>query len=363
MNENSWPDGDGESGMMLSVVVPARNEEASVGACLRSLAAQSEPGWLLGEHWELLLVDDGSTDRTAEIARGIPGVEVLTARSPLPKGWTGKNNALWTGVAQARGVWLLFTDADTVHAPGSGSRSIIEADRFEAGMLSWSPRQQVSGVLQRAVMPLVYSELATAYPTAQVNEPGKRVAAATGQFLLVKAEALRALGGLERVAASVIEDVDLAFAAKKDKRVGLRFRYAAEMVEARMYPSFAAMWAGWTKNLGLLLPSVLALALWRLLDFALVWGLPLVGWLVLPTVGWNSPYLHLYQIAVGLFWLRTVFRVWRRAGRSHFAAGDVALAVFFGLPLFAGLCYASWYRARILRRVRWKGREYPVSRG
>lgn len=351
------------SGMVLSVIVPARNEAARIAACLHSLVAQDEPGWVLGEHWELLVVDDGSSDNTAEIARSIAGVLVVPARAPLPKGWTGKNNALWTGVQQARGRWLLCTDADTVHAAGSASRSIIEAERHEVGMLSYSPAQRVEGVLQRAVMPLVFSELATAYPTAKVNEPGRGVAAANGQFLLIRADALRMLGGIDRVAVSLVEDIDLAFAAKSDKRVGLRFRYAPEMVETRMFASFGAMWAGWTRNLALLLPSALPLALWRLLDVALVWGLPLVALFVLPTVGWNSPYLHLYQIVVGLFWLRTLLRIGRRTARSHFAAGDVAAAIVLGLPLFAALCYGSWYRVRLLRRVSWKGREYPVGRG
>lgn len=350
------------SDCVLSVVVPARNEEACLEACLRSLVAQSEPGWLLGEHWELIVVDDSSTDRTAEIARALPSVVVITARTPLPKGWTGKNNALWTGASQARGRWLLFTDADTVHAAGSGSRAVIEAERHKVGMLSWSPRQRVYGLLQRVLMPLVFSELATAYPSGQVNEAGRRLAVATGQFLLLRAEALRMLGGLERVASSVIEDVDLAWAAKSDKRIGLRFRYAPEMVEARMYRAFSTMWLGWAKNLALLLPSALYLALWRLLDLVLVWGLPVVALVVLPTVGWNSPSLHLYQAIVGIFWLRTLFRVGRRAARSNFARADTALAVLLGLPLFAALCWWSWYRIHVLRRVSWKGREYPVGR-
>jgi len=97
---------------MVSVIVPARNEEASLADCLQSLVAQS------GVEFEIIVVDDHSTDRTREIAESFPGVRVIEA-GPLPEGWTGKNNAVTCGARQAHGEWLLFTDADTVHLPGS----------------------------------------------------------------------------------------------------------------------------------------------------------------------------------------------------------------------------------------------------
>ncbi len=339
--------------MVLSVIVPARNEEANLPACLHSLVSQSEPGWVLGEHWELLVVDDGSTDRTREIAESTPGVRVIAAYEPLPTGWTGKNNACWRGAEAAVGRWLLFTDADTVHQEGSGSRSVVEADRYKVALLSYSPRQVVPGLLQRAVMPLVFSELATAYPAVQVNEASRRIAVANGQFLLMRADAYRELGGHGAVAASLVEDVDLAFLAKRNK-VGLRFRYAPEMVEARMYASFAAMWEGWTRTLALLIANVLPLALWRLLDVAMLWGLPLLA------VLYPAPYPWV-RIVFMLLWLRTLVRVYRRTARSHFATGDVLWSLVCGLPLFAALAYRSWYGTRLLKRAQWKGREYAVG--
>src|SRR5574337_412295 len=101
----------------VSVIVPARNEEACLGRCLESLLSQE------GVTFEVLVVDDGSTDRTREIAQRVHGVFVLGA-DPLPPGWSGKSNALITGTRHARGRWLLFTDADTVHLPGSLRRSL-----------------------------------------------------------------------------------------------------------------------------------------------------------------------------------------------------------------------------------------------
>ncbi len=340
-------------GMVLSVIVPARDEEANLPASLRSLLAQDEPGWVLGEHWELVVVDDGSTDRTAEVARGFAGVRVLAARSPLPKGWTGKANACETAAEAARGQWLLFTDADTVHHAGSASRTVVEAERYGAGMLSYAPRQLVGGLGQCAVMPLLFSELATAYPPAQVNDPARRIAFANGKFLLIRADAYRAIGGHSAVAASLVEAVDLAFRAKREK-VGLRFRYAPEAVESRAYASFGALWAGWGRNFALLINNALALCAWRLLDFALVWGLPLLALFYPTTLIWKA--------ALWLIWARTLLRVYRRAARSNLRAGDIWLSIAIGLPLFAAFSYASWYRVRVLKRVGWKGREYPVGR-
>ena len=217
----------------LTVIVPARNEEQSIGECLKSLVAQSESVFELGRDWELIVVDDHSTDRTAEIARSFPGVTVMQA-AKLEKGWTGKNNAIWTAARKARGKWILFTDADTIHEPGDLHRAMHEAARHKVGMLSYSPRQLVSGLWQRALMPLVFSELALAYPPAKVSDPNQRVAAANGQFLLVEREAYRKLGGHLSVKDRVLEDVELAFLAKR-RKVGLRFRYAPDALSTRMY--------------------------------------------------------------------------------------------------------------------------------
>ena len=103
---------------LVSVIIPARNEEASLGKCLESLVSEAEVAF------EILVVNDHSSDRTAEIAGSFPGVRVIEA-GPLCQGWTGKNNALACGTREARGEWLLFTDADTVHLPGSLARAWV----------------------------------------------------------------------------------------------------------------------------------------------------------------------------------------------------------------------------------------------
>ena len=341
--------------MELTVVVPARNEADCMGACLESLVSQSEEIFKLGKDWELVVVDDRSTDITAEIARRFAGVRVIGAGT-LERGWTGKTNAIWTAARKARGRWILFTDADTVHEPGNLRRAMHEASRHKVGMLSYSPRQLVSGLAQRSLMPLVFCELALAYPPAKVSDPNQRIAAANGQFLLVEREAYRRLGGHASVADKVLEDVELAFLAKR-RKVGLRFRYAEDAVATRMYRSTTAMVEGWTKNLALLFDNSLALAVWRALDFGLLLGLPMLTVLL-----WNARFAahSLEWLGAGwvmaLLWVRTLVRFYMRVAKSNFPFVDCVLAPL-GLPLFVVLLYRSWFQHRVLKRVSWKGRE------
>jgi glycosyltransferase involved in cell wall biosynthesis len=245
---------------LVSIVVPARNEEACLGACLSSLVQQT------GVSFEVIVVDDCSSDRTRAIAESFAGVIVLTAGDP-PAGYCGKACACQTGARAARGRWLLFTDADTVHRPDSLARAVAEAERDGAALLSYSPEQEVRGLAERALMPVIFAELACTYRPQEVSNPASPAAAANGQYLLVTREAYDAIGGHAAVAGNLLEDVALARAVKKSGRK-LLFRFGAGLVRTRMYRSWSQMREGWTKNLALLFPSPGRLALRRMLEFA-----------------------------------------------------------------------------------------------
>ncbi len=331
----------------MSVMVPARNEEASVGACLESLLGQE------GVDFEVVVVDDSSSDRTRAIAESFPGVRVLAA-GPLPEGWSGKSNALVTGVRQARGAWLLFTDADTVHLPGSLRRSLAEAQGSGAALLSYSPAQEVHGFWQHAVMPLVFSDLARAYRPAEVNDPASPAAAANGQYLLVERGAYEAVGGHAAVARDLLEDVALARACK---RAGYRlhFRYGGDAVRTRMYRSFGQMCEGWTKNLALLFPAV-NLAARRALEFLwIAGGAGLAAWM---SVRGETKLAALAAVAASMGWLNLL----RRVRRAHFD-WRANLAAVAGLPLFALLLLRSALYTRWRGKVVWKGRTYASRPG
>jgi glycosyltransferase involved in cell wall biosynthesis len=341
---------------MLTVIVPARNEADRIDACLRSLTAQSESIFELGTDWELILVDDGSTDATRSIAQSIPGVTVLDP-APLAPGWTGKSNACFTAAQEARGQWLLFTDADTVHEPGSLRRALHEAEKHQVALLSYSPRQLVSGLWQRALMPLIFAELALAYPPAKVSDPTLRLAAANGQFLLFRADAYRELGGHRAVRADILEDVELASLVKR-RKLGLRFRTAPDALSTHMYRTTRAMIEGWTKNLALLFGNCLALAAWRLLDLALIVLLPFLAALYWHATMRGIPWFSA-GFLIALLWLRTLWRFYARVARSHFSPLDCALSPL-ALPLFASILCRSWLLHRLRRSISWKGRVYPT---
>jgi cellulose synthase/poly-beta-1,6-N-acetylglucosamine synthase-like glycosyltransferase len=310
--------------------------------------------------WELIIVNDDSADNTRSIAEEAavshPGVTLIDA-PPLDLsergGFTGKTNACWAGAQIARGRHLLFTDADTVHEPGDLSRSLREADRHKAALLSYSPKQTINGFWQHAVMPLVFSELASVYPSKVVNDPGQKLAAANGQFILVERDAYFSVGGHRAVGDSVLEDVALARNIKRGPRV-IRFRYAPEALSTRMYRTTSEMVEGWTKNLALLFPKPISLALWRILDLLLFFGLPLLALGLYWLVPWQ-------RAVILLIWVRTLWRFYVRVARSNFPATDVAVSIL-GIPLFVYMLIRSVIHHRIKKSVVWKGRSYKAMR-
>jgi cellulose synthase/poly-beta-1,6-N-acetylglucosamine synthase-like glycosyltransferase len=350
--------------LQLSVIIPARNEEDCVGECVRSLVVQEEDKWKLGVDWEILVVNDASTDRTREIAAGFAGVTVIDAPR-LEKGWTGKASACWAGYERSRGKWLLFTDADTIHEPGKARLAIIEAERHEMGMLSYSPRQIVRGLAQRALMPLVFSDLAATYTTARVNDPANPVAAANGQFLLVRRDVYETIGGHAAVKGAVLEDVELASLVKRQK-LGLRFRYAPEAVTARMYRSFGAMVEGWTKNLALLFGNAPMLAGMKLVQLGVLAGVPALTcflWWLRTSHPWINPGVlgtPMATAALVLVWVRALWGLYRRVAKSNFPFRDCVLAPL-GIPLYAWLLWWSWFRVTVVKQVVWKGRKQGIG--
>jgi len=347
----------------LSVIIPARNEELNLEDCLASLLAQDDNFFKLGKDWELIVIDDASTDRTRAIAASLQreGMTVLEA-PPLElratqRAFTGKTQACWVGAQQARGRWLLFTDADTIHEPGDLVRALHEAKKHNVALLSYSPQQIVTGLAQRALMPLVFSELASVYPPKEVNDPGKKLAAANGQFLLVEGKAYFAAGGHRAVGLSVLEDVDLAWNIKRNgARNGgryIRLRYAPDALSTRMYHTLDEMMEGWEKNLALLFPHALMLAAWRTLDIAL---------LLLPVLIFILPFMVWWKdVILWLLWLRNLIRFYSRVRRSNFGWFDCLLSVF-ALPLFIYLLIRSWMNHKLFHQIAWKGREYRTGR-
>ena len=330
----------------VSVIVPARNEEDCLGRCLESLVKQADADSELG--FEIIVVDDRSTDRTREIAASFAGVRVIEADTLQP-GWTGKCNAVACGARVARGAWLLFTDADTMHKPGSLGRALREAQDRGVAMLSYSPEQEVDSLLEKAVMPVIFAELAMRYRPEDVSNPGSSAAAANGQYLLISREAYDAVGGHAAAASSLLEDVELARLVKQSGRP-IFFRMGSDQVSTRMYRSASQLMEGWTKNLALLFSKPVALAILRGAEFV---GIAGSGSLALAAVLLGDPRLLLW---IGSVFALLVLLFLRRIVRARFA-WDATLLAVFGLPIFSGLLLRSVISYR-RGRVEWKGRNY-----
>jgi glycosyltransferase involved in cell wall biosynthesis len=322
----------------VSVIVPARNEEACLADCLESLASQA------ATDFEIIVVDDASTDRTGEIARSFAGVAVIPAL-PLPENWTGKNNAMAGGARSAKGEWLLFTDADTIHKPGSLSRAVAEAEQKGVALLSYSPEQEVRTFWEKAAMPVIFAELAATYPPKKVSDPASSIAAANGQYLLISREAYDAVGGHATICGDLLEDVALARLVKSSGRK-IFFRYGPDAVCTRMYRSWAQLKEGWTKNLALLFRRPMDRAAMLLCFWLIAWGSFALG-----VAGMVAGHLG------GALFLMPMLLLYARIAGANFSPATNLAAVGCGVPLAAYLLILSSRRHRV-GSVSWKGRTY-----
>ena len=200
-----------QQGPYVQVIVPARNEQDSIARCLDSLVRQQ------GISLHVTVVNDDSSDQTGAVAASFAGVRVISTAQP-PPGVTGKCNALICGAAEAQAEWLLFTDADTFHYPGSFAAAVKEAEERGVDLLSYSPEQEVVTWSEQILMPIIFAELARTYPPTRVNDPASPVVAANGQYILVRRQIYQKLGGHRAVADKVLEEVALARLFKSSGR-------------------------------------------------------------------------------------------------------------------------------------------------
>jgi glycosyltransferase involved in cell wall biosynthesis len=328
----------------VTVIVPVRNEEGVISACIESLACQPVIA-------EILVVNDQSSDATTSIVSGlmqrVPNLRLLETDG-LPDGWVGKNHALWVGVQKALSPWLLFTDADAKHASNSVARALQIANEQQAALVSFSPEQVSRNWYEKALIPFIYLRLAKKFSYDQVNDPTSPIAAANGQFLLIRRDVYDAIGGHRGVAGEVLEDLAIAM---RVKQAGHRIWFGSGkgLVSTRMYASFGAMWEGWKKNL-----------------YRLMGGTP---WAVFREIESTLPWIPILLILIGikfplLLFLGVLFLIARQTiygldlARNHYPFSFI----FYYVPaafLYAGVLWAS-YRSHAKGRIAWKGREYSI---
>jgi len=222
------------------VVIPARNEAALIGAAVDSLARQSFNGTI-----DLIVIDDGSTDGTAEAAMAAARAACALARlrlvrgATLPSGWTGKLWALSQGVAAAAELapdYLLFTDADIRHAPTSVASLVANAEAHNRDLVSHMVKLSTATCAERLLIPAFVFFFFKLYPPAWVADPRRKLAAAAGGCILIRPEALRRAGGLRAIRSRIIDDCALARAVK-DSGGAIALELAADTTSLRSYAS------------------------------------------------------------------------------------------------------------------------------
>jgi glycosyltransferase involved in cell wall biosynthesis len=338
---------------VVSVIIPARNEEASIARAVESVATQLEVG-------EVIVVNDGSSDDTGAILAGLakryPKLRVLEA-GPLPEDWVGKNHAVAVGAAAAGGDWLLFTDADTFHYPGSTRRALMDAVDHDAVLVSYSPEQEMATWWERTLIPFVFCRLAAKFSYARVNDPRRPDAAANGQFVLVLRDAYQAAGGHAAVAREILEDVALARQVKKLGQ-GIYFTAPIGVVRTRMYRSFGAMWQGWAKNL---YPLVGGNSGSLLLEFAEVFPFAELGLLLAGPLYLAGPRHSAVAALLCVFAGMVVARHVSYAAALYRNLYPLAYIEYLevGAVLYSLALVESWWQTT-RGRVAWKGRTYAA---
>jgi len=325
----------GAPAALISVVIPARDEERRLPACLAGLAEDTDVG-------EVVVVDDRSSDATAAVAER-SGARVVSG-AELPPGWGGKAWALEQGLSAARGEIVVFLDADT--KPRRGLAAALAAALGGADLVSAAPRFVCESALERALHASMLATLVYRFGPTDVErwEPPAARAMMNGQCLAVRAGALRAAGGWARVAGSLVEDVALARALRAD---GWRLRFvdAADLLEVRMYESAGETWRGWGRSL---MAGEETSAAWLAADLAVIW---LVMALPLPRLVLGRRPLDLALVVLRIALLAGLARSYRPRGAG------------FWLSPLADVAVAARLTASVLRPERtWRGRTYPATR-
>jgi len=231
----------------VSILIPARNEAASITACGASLLAQTYP------NSEVLFLDDGSTDGTGQLLdalqRQYPQLTVIHSAGDPPRGWNGKSHACHLLAQRATGEWLLFTDADTIHMPLSLERGLTQALALRVDLLSALPYQRVKTWSERLLVSFILDFLPlTSVNLAAMWRGRSRRLLANGQYLLVRAQTYRALGGHAAIAHALVDDFALARHFRSSGYT-IALVDGSPMLTCRMYRSFPEVWRGFSKNL------------------------------------------------------------------------------------------------------------------
>jgi glycosyltransferase involved in cell wall biosynthesis len=333
-----------------SVVIPARNEEQDLEEALRSVRGQK------GVELHVIVVNDHSTDQTGAILRRLAEEDsriTVVENPPLEPGWLGKPNAMNHGVALASDELILFTDADVIHCPTSFATGIALLRKQDLDFLSFCPRIDCESFWENVCIPLpLFPFLAQClWGANDAKSPG---AWAAGAFMLIKADVLREIGGIESVKSAILDDTELARVVKRSgHRVG--YHLAPNVTHVRIFKSNSHAFWGPTKN---------AIAL----TFSHPWmSLPAMGlpvlffWVPIATALVGLWMNDARLIAVGAF--QPLTDLWGLVRIRPFCKFRWAKAIFFPLIVIPIVCVLAkaFYEQQIRRQHIWRGRTIDLA--
>ena len=328
----------------VDVIVPARDEAATIGPVIASLLAQDYAGKL-----SVILVDDNSTDGTATAAGRAPNLRILAGK-PKPPGWSGKLWAVSQGVAASSAPLLLFTDADIVHDHRHISALVAHLQATRVEMVSEMVRLNCVSWAERALVPAFVYFFQMLYPFSRVNDPQSPVAAAAGGTVLIRTTVLRAIGGIDAIRGALIDDVTLANAVKHCGAIYLGHSGLATSI--RPYPDLTAIWNMITRTAFTQLRHSALLLVLTLLGLTVVWLVPVIA--MLSSDGWTS--------TVGLITFTLAAASYQptlaRYHRNPLWALALPLIALFYMGATVGSACNFW----LGRGASWKSRAYGQSR-
>lgn len=345
-------------GPLISVIIPARNEEGNIKRCVEAVLAQDYP------NFQVLVLDDRSTDATpailTELSTHDPRLVALFGNE-LPAGWAGKPHALYQAAMSATGEWLCFVDADTFLEPNALSAALASARETGADLYTMMTMQITETFWEKVVQPLIFTALIVVFSPQKVNNPKCRDAFALGQFILIRHSVYDAVGGYETVKNQIVEDKALAEQVKwNGYRIVLAQGYA--MAKTRMYTSLSTLWEGWTKNIYLGLrdrPAMLLLGAFGIL-LALMISLFVPFWPLIALVWYfngGGTQAVLVLIESLLVWVVLLYLRARTAHAMRISRW-YALTAPLGAGIFVAIMVTSAWKVLSGRGVSWKGRTY-----
>jgi chlorobactene glucosyltransferase len=351
---------------LISVIVPARNEEGKVGRCLKSLLVQNYP------NFEIVIIDDRSTDNTAEVIQSYVD-SPLNAKNRIkfvhgkdaPEGWIGKCNALAHAVGHASGDWFIFTDADTYHHPNSIEDAVAFALNSKSDLVSFVPVQELGSFPEKLIMPVLLSSFLLGDPLHSINDSASKRAYAYGQYIVCWRSSYLATGGHQSVRNEIVEDHALARVFKEN---GYKISVAdgKTLYRVRMYTDLESLWQGWTKNLYSFIDSriinlLIILALINTVAFGPFIQLILVAQLAL--CGDAQGIMNAYKLLPILAVEFGILFLWFSKASQHHAGID--WRNFFLMPFGSLAVSALFFHAAYLvltgSQINWKGRRYVVN--